>query len=303
MSIKQLKQQLKNRVSSLHKNKRNSSTQSQPQHPNRSNNPPLNQHSNQQSSIPNFTQPNSKNQANNLIVPDEYNQYKQKYNEEHAKKGFFGRLIQRFKNAGTSKQIDTSGVNKFKTSMISELGYKGLTPDHNHFLILSNNYRATRGYAEILQIGGASLDNLPPNLSQNILRDFINFLRAYTPDMTFISIHLPNDSKPQQFFWAGKKREINYKILSGQLSPHHKDVLLARRDFINETIKHLQDIDSSVDNQAFVMMIFGRTEKILRRNVHYAFAFGGKVLKLSHMTIHQKETFLTRLNNPNNSMK
>lgn len=236
-----------------------------------------------------------------IAVPDEYQKYQQEQAKEHPQLGFLGKLMHKFHIMGTSKQLDESGENKFNHSILDMLGYKRLTPDRDHFLELATSQHATRGYAEILQIGGSSLYNLPPRAVENILNEFINFLRAFLPDMTFISLHLPSDSKPQQHSLRKLRHRVNYRLYyDNDLTEHQRKQLFARRQIINNNLQEFTKIDLSVNNQAFCMLIFAPNERKLRTYVDYAFQFGNASLKLSHMTVKQKETFLTRLNNPSN---
>lgn len=237
------------------------------------------------------------------IVPDRIQKIKHK---EHPG-GFINNgspaanFLKRFTKQGTSG-VGQGNTGHFAHTTLDMLGYKSLTDDNrgNNFLVLSNEYHETIGYAQILRIGGASLSDLPENIIKLILSRFINFLRAYLGDIEFVSLPLPNDSHRQQRSWRVVLDKVNSKLLHDDKLPLRKrKQLFARRAIIKEALNQFHTIDLNLINQGFVMIIFDKTEKKLIRDTDMAFQFGEAALKLSKMSVHEKEVFLYRLNNPN----
>lgn len=204
--------------------------------------------------------------------------------------------------ADSATDSDVDDVDsEFQNSTLKLLRYKGLTHDRGHYLVLSDSFSETVGFAEILRIGGEGLSDLPDQLMEQVVSRFINFLRVDLVEYTFVSLPLPNDSKIQQHQWNARLLAVQDALLHDEdhkLSERKRAQLIAQRNYIREIINQFQTVDLTLINQGFVMFIFGKTIKEVRANAGLTMRFGESALKLSKMSVDEKTELLHRLNNP-----
>lgn len=238
----------------------------------------------------------------------------QKEDNKYINSGsILAKWIRRFSNnkkyqQQTGRLYKRYNSQQFDHTTIEHLGYKGLTKDdpatgyfdkNRHYLILADDMFNTSGYAEMIKIGGASLSDLPLSLIYRRMGMFYNFLNAFTANVKFISLPLPNDSRIQRHQWQSVYDSIHQRLLSPNLTKRQRAQLLSRSQRIKELISIFLQNDRELINQGFVMMVFDNTIRKLDEDVRQAYTIGQGALNLEPMSPQQKEQFLRHLNNPN----
>lgn len=240
--------------------------------------------------------------SNNLVIQETQKQKKNILNNGSIAGNFINKYIlkkNRLSNEQEEDIQDTIDKHFFKSS-IDLLGYKGLTHDPNHYLILSNEYNETVGFAEMIKVEGQALADLPNEAMKSVVSDFIVFLRQYLDDIEFISLPLPNDSHKQQNEWTLKLNEVENLLAnnSDKLSEREREQLLAQRKYIKETIAIFKSIDINLLNQGYVLIVYENTIPLLKNAVNNIFRLSSNTLRLHKMTVKDKETLCHRINNP-----
>ncbi|TPR15033.1 hypothetical protein DY052_06290 [Apilactobacillus timberlakei] len=229
------------------------------------------------------------------------------------------------KNAITGKShkklSPLSKNSKFKKNIIDLLGYKTLTQDRNHYLVLADEDNKTSGLAEILKVGGAGIGGLSDDMKRNIAINFIKFLRMNSNEIGFVSLPIPNDTKAQQRNWEKLYFNLQQQLVNNDYSKDEREQKVERLKYIKENIARFKEVELNLINQGSFMIIYqdlaqstpdadtGRMRSAFKQTV---LNLNKKVtqclnldnnypsLTLSKISPKEKEKLLKRINNPRN---
>lgn len=236
------------------------------------------------------------------------------------------------KNAKKEKRYSTNAINgkktplsriaknsKYKKNIIDLLGYKTLTHDDNHYLVLSDEDNNTSGLAEIFRVGGAGIGGLSETMKEKIATGFIKFLQMNPDDVEFISLPIPNSTKRQQIKWEQMLNKLQIELANNEYKGNAKDQRIKRIKYIKDSLLNIKNVEVTLINQGFFMIIyqdivssnadletgeiqsvFKQTNIELGKKVNNALILDkhSQSLNLSRMNAIEKEKILHRLNNP-----
>lgn len=189
-----------------------------------------------------------------------------------------------------------SRVGKLKKAnheMQNWLKYKKLTADTDAFLQLSDDT-----FAEILAIEGIGLAQLPDGEMNDVANGFAEFWRHYLEDTTIITTPFPATTTQQQMFWHERYQQAQDEARR-TVSERNKRVWLARQRYSSDRIKAAKAVEDHLQNQEYIIVLFGKSRSELRQLIDNAYENGGQYLQFRKLSRERKQLMLFRINNMN----
>lgn len=168
---------------------------------------------------------------------------------------------------------------KVSQTIIKLLRYKRLTKDENNFLVLSDDT-----FAEMLQVEGLGLETLSTVQVTNILNNYLQFLRRYSDDITYITSLYPVETERQRAYWVRKFDKAKSDT---------------QRHYIDDRIAMLDATHEQKSNQEYTLIVFADTIQNLKDNLTRIRNWGGEAVKTHKINRQKKLDKLEQLNNMN----
>lgn len=183
------------------------------------------------------------------------------------------------------KNSDDNSKKQIKVSqtVVRLLRYKRLTNDDNNFLVLSDDT-----FAEMLQVQGIGLQTLSQVQVTNVLNNYVQFLRRYLDDVTYITSLYPVEVEQQRQYWIRKFDHAQSET---------------QRHYIDDRIAMLDATHEQKSNQEYTLILFGDTKSDLKDNISRIQSWGGEAVKTHKISREKKIDKLEQLNNMNTGSK
>lgn len=190
---------------------------------------------------------------------------------------FNDKALSKIEKANESK--DKNNNIKVSQTIIKLLRYKRLTKDENNFLVLSDDT-----FAEMLQVEGLGLETLSPVQVTNVLNNYLQFLRRYLDDITYITSLYPVEIARQRSYWIRKFDKAKNET---------------QRHYIDDRIAMLDATHEQKSNQEYTLIVFADTIQNLKDNLTKIRNWGGGAVKTHKISRQKKIDKLEQLNNMN----
>lgn len=179
------------------------------------------------------------------------------------------------------------------------MGYKGLTKDRDHFLILKD---PDDGYAELLSIQGQGIASMPPRQQAQLIAGFRDYLRAMVDDCKFLISPFPADTSEQRAYTA----HLLYVVGRQMKQTHNQRLyrqLATRHSYLKGQLQRLIQVEKQHSNQEFICALFNRHRRDLRNLRDNAIVWGGSALRMDKISAKKKEQIIFRINNLNTRIR
>lgn len=148
-------------------------------------------------------------------------------------------------------------------------------------------FKTKSGYLNIYQIKGKDVDGLSEFEEENIIKNFMRFLRIYIYDLKIIMMNFPINTTEQQEYILRKIKKSN------------KDLY---KKFLYEKLDELVDLEKNKTNIEYYIMIFIDKEESSLEKVRTLMRSRNKDCNLLPLTLEKKLRIVYKLNNLNTKL-
>lgn len=210
-------------------------------------------------------------------------------------------VVDNHKRGNRAKKRNTDRGTEFVDSspMIKLLGYKGLTPTKDAFIILKDE---GDGYADMLTIRGQGVETMAAKQQMFVIEGYMGFLRAFLEDSKVIVSPFPADTSAQQRYSSKMYAAVTDRLRQ-TTDPKQRRQLQTRLRYINDQLQTNVQVEKELYNQEYILLIFGRNVRQLRDLRDNAIRWGGSSVILSQMDRKHKKEAMFRINNMNSRLR
>ncbi|KAL3950769.1 hypothetical protein [Lentilactobacillus hilgardii] len=188
-------------------------------------------------------------------------------------------------------KADKSDEKMFKYITPQLLGYKRILRDN--IIVLEDDTLAA-----LFRIRGQGVYNQSSNQRLALISMTDNFYTIYTDDLKFIFSSNPVDTNSQQAYWLRQASYYEKKSLVTENTSKRSKYQFYKR-LCEEKANILHNIGQKRRNQDYTLMIFGKDETDLTRNMNTLDNYGKYVLDTVPLNENEVAEKLEKLNNMN----
>lgn len=148
-------------------------------------------------------------------------------------------------------------------------------------------FKTKSGYLNIYQIKGKDVDGLSEFEEENIIKNFMRFLRIYIYDLKIIMMNFPINTTEQQEYILRKIKKSNKELY---------------KKFLYEKLDELVDLEKNKTNIEYYIMIFIDKEESSLEKVRTLMRSRNKDCNLLPLTLEKKLRIVYKLNNLNSKL-
>lgn len=148
-------------------------------------------------------------------------------------------------------------------------------------------FKTKSGYLNIYQIKGKDVDGLSEFEEENIIKNFMRFLRIYIYDLKIIMMNFPINTTEQQEYILRKIKKSNKELY---------------KKFLYEKLDELVDLEKNKTNIEYYIMIFIDKEESSLDKVRTLMRSRNKDCNLLPLTLEKKLRIVYKLNNLNTKL-
>lgn len=148
-------------------------------------------------------------------------------------------------------------------------------------------FKTKSGYLNIYQIKGKDVDGLSEFEEENIIKNFMRFLRIYIYDLKIIMMNFPINTTEQQEYILRKIKKSDKELY---------------KKFLYEKLDELVDLEKNKTNIEYYIMIFIDKEESSLDKVRTLMRSRNKDCNLLPLTLEKKLRIVYKLNNLNTKL-